>query len=702
MPSVILPDGHKLNFPDNMGKEEIQQAIFTNFPQYRPKGDLATELASKDESPYPEGVKPGMAGIKDDIKNIAENFPKELAKNIKDYHAQYEKNPVGREMRDVAVGATSMAGGARDLLLSPLRFANYLREKEIPGMGNIGAMAKAMSDPFMDTGLQKRIIGEEQPGDKLTEMAGSMMSPAPLSKLAAPAKTAAKTASTATKSVLGKAKSKIPSIKSNKIGDIKGNIKELESQLKEAGLDDDSAKYAISQMQEDLETKFGTSGTGSLQTKILSEKEKIGKNQPLAEKPKEPTENLLPDPNQFSHKDLEASTSKQRNMASEALTSHLEPGKEHDVAAGKMIKEHVAGKAKDIQKNYYKPIDEALEGQKIKLSDNTKRAETIASLKNFFGDGAEADAAVEKALSKFDDLEFTKDVDARHVFDLYKSTRDSAKRAKNNAYERGISETERQKSFKKAEFLEKSAKSLRNILQAQAPEEVMSLLDKGDSLWRDNVAKYYGTKVYEDARAEKGISTKDIIENTRGAHEGHQALRDLINNNSDLAKSVLAHKHANKPEGLLKLSKAEQEALKASPKTKRLVEELRQAEKNQQIAQEHSKAREAEIQQLNEAFVQKSKQQKLIKKAERDIKLSERKIRQYQAGREKLQNALKNKELTSGQKKAIQGKLDEQNALLKEAEAKQKELRRNVKTAMGAAAIIFGTNKAASILKKLF
>lgn len=175
---VELPNGQELEFPDGTSPDVMRQAIYNNFPEYaKQEGQEAQEEAPEEET--------GFGGIMSDIGESLSNVPgaigdflENLPGQLKQSGSQIIHHPI-RAAENVGAGLLEGLKGAVNI---PSNVASYLDKKDI-GRGGIEDFIKKLN--IGDTGLEKAVLGEGQPGDELLRGIGSF---APYAKLGGLAK----------------------------------------------------------------------------------------------------------------------------------------------------------------------------------------------------------------------------------------------------------------------------------------------------------------------------------------------------------------------------------------------------------------------------------------------------------------------------------------------------------------------------------
>lgn len=159
MTIVMLPNGQKAEFPDNMTNQQIEAVLQK---QFAPSMDEGTQQPTT-----------GFKGIAQDIIESLRGAPSAIGSALAELpHEAYESgkqavmHPI-RALENLASGAVSGVKGAYNL---PLNLSTYLGKKDIPYFKQISPLAERLK--IGDTGLQKAVLGDEEEGDPLLQGIG--------------------------------------------------------------------------------------------------------------------------------------------------------------------------------------------------------------------------------------------------------------------------------------------------------------------------------------------------------------------------------------------------------------------------------------------------------------------------------------------------------------------------------------------------
>lgn len=161
---VELPNGQELEFPDGTSKEVMRNAIHKHFPEYALKTETPT---------IGEDIKESIREAPGALYEAFTRLPKQLAES----GGQIYNNPI-RSVENIGAGLLEGLKGGANI---PSNVATYLGSRGI-GQGKIEDFIKSLHIP--DTGIEKRILGENQPGDEFLRSIGSFAPYARLGGLA--------------------------------------------------------------------------------------------------------------------------------------------------------------------------------------------------------------------------------------------------------------------------------------------------------------------------------------------------------------------------------------------------------------------------------------------------------------------------------------------------------------------------------------
>ena len=143
---VELPNRQELEFPDGTSKEVMRNAIYKHFPEYALKTETPT---------ISEDIKGSIRGAPEALYEAFTHLPKQLSES----GSQIYNNPI-RSAENIGAGLLKGLKGGANI---PSNVAAYLESRGI-GQGKIEDFIKSLHIP--DTGLEKRILGENQAGDE--------------------------------------------------------------------------------------------------------------------------------------------------------------------------------------------------------------------------------------------------------------------------------------------------------------------------------------------------------------------------------------------------------------------------------------------------------------------------------------------------------------------------------------------------------
>ena len=178
MTKQIKFEGQIHAFPDDATDEEINQALGgsnepinnnqnpTNLPDWLFHG--LSSLSNKINPDFLEKAGDIAGDFNKKIEGIPETagkFVGDLPQNISESASQFAKNPLRASHRASANIISSLLEGGKGLYNAPLNLQTYLGSKGIPGFKEGAPLAEALK--IGDTGLEKAVLGNEEPGDIL-------------------------------------------------------------------------------------------------------------------------------------------------------------------------------------------------------------------------------------------------------------------------------------------------------------------------------------------------------------------------------------------------------------------------------------------------------------------------------------------------------------------------------------------------------
>lgn len=156
MPTAVLPNGQRLNFPDSMSTDEINEAIFKNFPEYAPK-----EAQQKNHV-----LKNIMSDIGSRAATSLENLPESLMTGLMNLPgeayqgAKFAVSHPGRAAFDIAAAPGELAESIQNL---PEKVSRYLQSQGLQGAAPVTQfLQKHVSLPEEGFGIEKA-LGYDKP-----------------------------------------------------------------------------------------------------------------------------------------------------------------------------------------------------------------------------------------------------------------------------------------------------------------------------------------------------------------------------------------------------------------------------------------------------------------------------------------------------------------------------------------------------------
>lgn len=279
---------------------------------------------------------------------------------------------------------------------------------------------------------------------------------------------------------------------------------------------------------------------------------KIGELQESSNIPYEQTENLL---NWPGGEELVPNAMNQKNMGLKEIEYYLKSGVPEDVsldvAAANEVRDSIQIAKRNIQKNYYDPVTEYTKNNYIQLprTNDIKHIEEqlqkISSNPNF-----KASPNFKKLQQEITKIGKGRDlIQANDFVNQWKETKQAASKARRKGFQEG---GENQAYWQdEAIKLKELADQQLQILQHHLPKTYFDKLMQANKLWNEEIAPFYGNKIYEQVKKLGRIDVADIPKELRGSGMGQEKMLELFLANPKLTRLALGHSHAKNPEGLL-------------------------------------------------------------------------------------------------------------------------------------------------------
>lgn len=476
------------------------------------------------------------------------------------------------------------------------------------------------------------------------------------------------------------------------------NIEELGAQREQALGAHEQQKAIIDALKRQYEEQGAGLQTPESITRQINEKQSALQGlEPTANQPFEPTENLLTEPPISEtipglEKDIE-------NIKREK-SHYLSSEKPHGVEFAEELHGAVSHVKKHIQAQNYDPVKFYAKEAHIKFPRTDDVKQIDEQIQRFLGD---KNTIGEASFDKYREAMLKNHkpghdlVNAQDFIEQWKENRNAANKARRLGFKEG---GENQAHWQKeAMRLQDIADKQLAVLKNHLPEKIFHKLAEGDKLWKEHVVPFYGNKIYEQSRPlpNRGkIDAADLLHEIRSNEPGQAKVRELILAHPKLNRLALGHKYAKNPEGLLTASPYEQQFIDKSPSLKGMIERLKKAQFNKQVAEIHQKGQERRFSELEEENKKLKIAQKERLKAQHESKKLEDDILALKQKRKALADELHKGEITQ----AEFNKLDKEYSEAIENKKSIKSRLKKVGTVGAALYGVYGVSSAISNLMK--
>ena len=332
---------------------------------------------------------------------------------------------------------------------------------------------------------------------------------------------------------------------------------------------------------------------------------------------------------------------RQQKVALKAKSEYLEPGREHGVPVAEHVVETVKNRKKEIGEIYNK-VESDLKDEHV-LIPRTKQIsdaeaeirKTLSESRGHFKNDEEFEKTVGKLL-KAEGKESTRTgndiVPASDILSNYRTARNLAQKMRTKAYSSEVAGNKDLQSqiLTQASELEASANNLEKILEENDLGTSLEQLKKANTRWRTEITPLYENSTYQTF-LNKGYAAKgDLITALRGNKPGQKIIRDIIQENPEINRRMIAQRYAEKPENLAKYHELSEPYIAKDERLSGLRNDYINATENVEKAEQGlSNAKRAEP------------ARKAVTEHEQHIKETNAKIAKLESSAEKLANAAK-------------------------------------------------------------
>lgn len=438
----------------------------------------------------------------------------------------------------------------------------------------------------------------------------------------------------------------------------------------------------VEALKKELTTKYGTTSPERLQRAINEKTQRIQELRPTAELPFERTSNLLPG---ATGEDILKLPQKNIEQTAAKIDAYLRKGAPHDEEVALATLNKIENTKKGIQQNYYEKAKSDLLEKNVVIPRTADVEKLTNSLKKVTSQDYWNTPQFNEMLNqlKLQESYGNDIIPANDFVDMWKSTKNAARVAKANM--RAIGETPEKRAFWEKEYkrLEPLATKQWEILKNNIGEDTANLIKQGDNLWKEKIVPLYENKTYWQIKDKGRIDSANIMKELRGTGKGQEILRNVIMEDPEITKNVVAHRYAGNPEKLLSHNETEARYINVLPELKSFIEELRQAKASKPIADQRAAELQAESRRVQKAFEETATRQKARANAIKETERLTKELKSQERDINRIQEALKRAEKNSRRAKELKDKLE--NAQKKRR--KIINLLRNIAISGGSAAL---------------
>ncbi len=435
------------------------------------------------------------------------------------------------------------------------------------------------------------------------------------------------------------------------------NIEELQVNRNEAQGAHEQQQALIEAIKRNhMEQGSGLTTPEGITRQINAKQGQMSELEPQAQIPYENTNNLL---NWPEGQDLVPNAAREKQMHIKDMEYYLGKGKTLDVEAANEVKNSVKQMKQHIQQEYYKPVEEYTTKNYIQLprtADIKSIEEQLAKIssdpefKKSYGFEKLKQEMIKQ--SKGHDL-----VPANDFVKQWKETKQAASKARRKGYQEG-GEDQAYWQDQAANLKEIADKQL-HILEQHLPKQYFSKLIEADKLWKENVAPFYGNKIYEQAKKLGRIDTPNIMKELRGSGMGQEKMKELFLANPKLTRLAVGHSYAKNPEGLLAAPEHEQHFINQLPSLQGMLQRLQGHNRKIEIAKAHENHLQSNRARVEEGHKELVKQQAGRQKAISEQQKLSKEIESLKRKREHLETELQKGDINKKEFERLDKELSE-------------------------------------------
>ena len=585
----------------------------------------------------------GWGAVGQDIAGLPEkglNYIGNVASNLEPAIKQFGSNPL-RAAGTVLAGAGEGAIGA---LNAPHEMLKYLGKKEV-----IPHWLQTYNElPFThipETGIEKRVLGAEQPGDVALKFAGGLVNPA------------------------GAAKGMGYNL-TNKLK--KMHLHKMEKELEKSGMSAEEAKAVLDEATAQADLNHGVTTPRALERKINTSKGALAEKaiqlnenplhphpgelkpfealtepkepEPLADLP--PHEALtepvapeaehpeLPPEHVYEEKAPEAShylkTAAQKSAEAEAnLSAHLGEGLAHRKRVGTKINPILEKRQADVGKEYDK-FEEGLKGHDLELSSPRDAKQISQDINELVKKGDYESPEIQKLGEELQSVQSGKreTIPADKFVAAYRSLRTMAQKTRTSAY--GKSPTEFNHLIERADSMDADVGRMKEVIDKNLGTDNLEQLNKINHRYATEVAPLFKNPFFQHLQAKgkapigmmEQLTNEPYVKSTaKNKVTGSHILNEIIRNDPEMLKHLIGEKYAHQPGKLHDFDELTNEFLQHMPETQELIKQHAEAlAAHRKATHEHKEATAHDVEQKAMADARIKEREAIVTEHDKKIK----------------------------------------------------------------------------------
>jgi len=471
----------------------------------------------------------------------------------------------------------------------------------------------------------------------------------------------------------------------SEVGKINEELKKLEEEAKENPLVKAPTKSGI---QQKLNVR-------ELEKKAIEEKQELAREQLIEDK--EADKKLLEVTNQklsaesgvAKAKENHAKALNENETANAHISTFLQKGIEHDVEAADKIFNTAEKDRKSIGAEF-EAIKEDIANITIPLPNENLIREKLEQIRNFVGENRFDSKELKDLLSEVEELrKLPTQIPASVYLRIYNTARHNSSKAREKAFQTGVSDEERHQSQQLYNELDEKIEEMADVLEKNIGTENTDRLAKARSDWRNKVAVLYKNPTWQTIKW-KGRIEGDIMHKLRGRDMGDVRMRNIILSDPNISKNVLGHKFADNPNKLSDIGVQEQQYINSVPGFQQMVDYRNKAEEAIDISKKHIESskdihdqaikREQDVSnEINATKQINNKLQKELKKYQDTLDQYEKEEPELIKYRDKLIEKKKQKKIGLEEKIKSENEVKRVNDYLKQLKAERNERESQIK-----------------------